>query len=343
MASGVISKSALRFGSNLGQYPVETSGTDELLLGAYDMINLLNENITGTPQNEREPNLLGEIGFTSRDLIGIDFGGDITIEGQYEGLNQLFTAAFGALSKTQVSTNEYSHVYTLSSAVSQVDGIPRRVTIGFDKKTSLWIARACMIDKMTLNYNIASGLNISATVIAYDLINDSSVNTSSSNWKIINTYNSEKIMGHQLGFTIDSADETIQSFTISINNHLEVPDKTIQSGLYIPEPVMKDYREVTGTISFPRYTTDDYLLDKYSSTTRALSFVFTGQLMDTINKSLTISLPKAKFQNSNIPISSPGGIKKTLEFECFKSVGSSDMITAELRNRYPYNDILGER
>ncbi len=346
MSKGVKSKAAIRIGSGLGEYPRPDLDVDseELALGEYDLIPMLSESLNEDIQNSGYQNITDGSSISEKDIIGIAVEGSLDIDGYYEGLNQILESAFGAVSKTELATDEYEHVFTLADNISQSDGEIRRFTLGIDKETSLWVFRACLVRRLRVNYSISGGLSLTADLVCYDVTRSSTTNTSSDNWKYHPTYKNQMIKSYDnVDFSIDGTPVTIDNLSVDIDHNLNIPPKTIQSGKYIPEPVRTDYKNVSGGVSFPRYTDDNYLDDIYSVGTSNLVLEITGSDMGTNNKSFKIELPYTNFIRPSASVRGSSIISKNIDFECYAGSDIESEVKVTLVNRYPFNDLENER
>ena len=132
---------------------------------------------------------------------------------------------------------------------------------------------------------------------------------------------------------LSSADNLpISDFTLTINNNLKVDDQTTVSGLYIAEPHRSGFREITGTITVPRYTSNTSLTDYQADTLLMASAVFEGSTLTGsgvgLKNTLKLWLHALKITNHNEPIAGPDAITQTFNFKCFyPSTTSKDFPT----------------
>lgn len=343
MTQGASTKSALRFGSNIEAYPDAINGnvaSGEMTLGQYDLVPLLSENISEGINLSGYENINEQEGLSGEEIVGINVKGDIVLQGYYEGLDQLLTAALGSKTTTTLTANEYKHEYSLSRFLSRSDGVVRRFTLGMDKNVSIWIFRACMVNSIRLSYSISDGLEINANVICYDVTRNSTTNTSSDSWGYNPNFKNKKIKGIDATFEIDNTQVKIDGLKLNINNQLEVGE-TIQSKQYISEPTCNGIRSISGTINFPRYENNDYINDLYSEDTNNLKLTLTGDSMGTNDRKLIIESPFTKMLQPKANINGADGMTKSFDFKSYKGSSLASPINLTTQNHYPYNDIGG--
>ena len=261
--------------------------------------------------------------------------------------------------------------YATETSGNNADHYLRFGTMVFDKGVSLWEYRQCMVNSLTFNYNVKEGLKLTADIIPHSLSISPSVNTASSTWDYSASpttpiHLQERIMGADLVFRLDdysdsslltSADNLpISEFSLTINNNLKTDEQTTVQGLYITEPIRDGFREVTGTITVPRYTSNTPLTDYQADTALMASIIFTGSSLTGSNVAATnvlrLFLRTLKITGHSESISGPGGIVQTYNFKCFVPTATtavdddttcpavnnaSSEIVIQTRNNNPFN------
>lgn len=338
--TGAKAKAALHLGSGISEYPTPDAGnigSEEQALGDYDLIPITSESITENIDLDGQPTINEQNGLSGEDILGINVSGNVSLEGHYEGLDQLLAAALGSKTLTNLTGDEYKHIYTPSRYLSQSDDTIRRFTLGIDKNVSIFVFRACMVNSIDFTYTISNGLDITADIVCCDVTRNSTKNTASDSWSYNPTYSNELILGQKADFEIDSTSVTINEFNLTIDNNLDTY-KTIQSGKYLAEPVREDgIVSVTGSFNFPKYENDNYFSDLYSEETMDLELTFTGSNMGTNDKKFIINIPYAKILNPKAPLNGAGKIPKNVEFKGYKGDSLNSAVQITTQNYYPYN------
>lgn len=104
---GALTKSAIRMESDQGManasYPTSVAEADdeEVVLGAYDMVPLLNESLTENVEASYDETLVGGAGVDDSDIISHLVNGGATFQGHYDGIDPVFAAALGFENQAQ--------------------------------------------------------------------------------------------------------------------------------------------------------------------------------------------------------------------------------------------------
>ena len=242
--------------------------------------------------------------------------------------------------------------YSTETSGNSTDKVMRYGTLCFEKTVDQWEWRGVMVNQLTWNYNIKEGLRLTADMLPFDFLEGSAVNTASTTW----TYSAqptapihlqERIMGADLTFRIDdwsssvaltSADNTaISEFTLNLNNNLKSDEQTTVTGLMIDEPYRNGFREITGTVTVPRYTANTFITHYQADNVLMASFAFVGSTLTGSNVSSTnastIWLRALKLTSVGAPIDGPGGITHTFGFKALiPTAASSGMPTVNNAN-----------
>lgn len=250
-------------------------------------------------------------------------------------ISRVFTHTFECATNLQIQTidNVFSNYSTETSGNSSDVMMPYG-TLCFEKTVDQWEWRGVMVNQLTFNYNVTKGLSVTADMLPFDLLLGSSVNTSSSTWAYsaqptAPIHLQERILGADLTFRIDdwsagtaltSADNTaISEFTLNVNNNLKTDQQTTVSGLLIDEPYRNGFREITGTITIPRYVANTFITHYQADNILMASFAFVGSTLTGANISSTnastIWVRALKITSIGAPIDGPGGITHTFGFK----------------------------
>ena len=131
------------------------------------------------------------------------------------GAGSDYQIARGFFSQYECATNMHvvthdslTPLYSTESSGNSSDVRLNFGTLCFDKTVGIWEYRGVMVNSLTFNYNIKSGLTLTADLIAYDLDLSSSVNTASTTWDYCEgpttpIHLQERIMGADLTFRLD--------------------------------------------------------------------------------------------------------------------------------------------
>jgi len=250
------------------------------------------------------------------------------------------------------------------------DKIIRRGTYAVIKRSSTapWVWRSCFVNSMGISASAGGGLTAEFDLMAFDVDRSSSTNTSGSesNWKFhpVETGLEERAMFSDIEFfrigaydattALTSSDEIgISEFSVTLNNALQGDTQDTVSGLYRAEPTRGGTREVSGSISIPRYDADT-LIDYLNNDTKLMAHLrVSGSTMDSNSKQLDIYINSLKLTNGSNPVSGAGALTQSFDFQAFvpnsnagypgataSGQDSGDQeLTIELINRFPFNPL----
>ena len=105
------------------------------------------------------------------------------------------------------------------------------------------------------------------------------------------------------------------SLNIKIENSLSDSDQDSQSGLKIIEPERNSLRNVSGSITIPRYKNNLFIEAVNGDTEFEMKLVFTGSSIGASNEKFEINIPSLKFEKASAPISGASIIKQNLTFK----------------------------
>jgi len=231
--------------------------------------------------------------------------------------------------------------YPTAGVGTSWDLMIRRMTVGIAKAVSLWVYRACMVNTLKISGNAKSGVQFEFGLIPFDRVTDSlsgsrQDGTTVEGWKTNLTYSNsglftpainERILFSDLTFRIDdystgtplSANDNlgISAFEINVNNNLDTAAHDSVSGEYRKVPLRNGKREVTGSITLPRYSSDTLIGKMASDTIQMAHFNFSGSTMTTIARAFQIWLPSLKITSHNEQVSGAGVVQSVLNFQCY--------------------------
>lgn len=285
---------------------------------------------------------------------------------------RVFTHTFEC--STNLHIENWDDVYTnysTETSGNSTDKVMRYGTLCFEKTVDQWEWRGVMINQLTFNYTVKTGLMLTADILPFDFLEGSSVNTSSSTWAYsaqptTPIHLQERIMGADLTFRIDdwsagtaltSADNTaISEFTLNLNNNLKSDEQNTVTGLMIAEPYRNGFREITGTVTIPRYAANTFITHYQADNVLMASFAFVGSTLTGANISSTnastIWLRALKLTSVGAPISGPEGITHTFGFKALIPTSASAGMPAvnnagtemviQTTNNNPFNSLRSQ-
>ena len=351
-ALGILAKAAFRkdrglYGAGPAiAYPQVPGGTD---LAATHMIPFSSESMTAAFEYLKDPRLIGYGAQLPADRISDKVAGGVEGPLAYQGWERLLMCAMGYenpdASPALLATNAYAHLGECAKdlqdeawgsgddrtpgAWSANDRKVRRGQIGFRKQVTDWVFGSSMVNKMTISGN-PSEVKIAFEMIGYDLYLGAA---NSTNWTLPVGKESLAIfpqlvvkVGTRAGGTAGLVTYGPSSFELSVNNNLKGDDQTTTSGTHILQPTRGGMQDISLKLEFPRYNTDLTALLGYAdnNTELAASLVFTGPLIGVTAQyhSWQLFMSSIFAKNPSAPISGPGPLTTSLEFEVFRPNGS---------------------
>ena len=251
----------------------------------------------------------------------------------------------------QLWTDVYSD-YPTAGIGAATDKLLRRFTLCIAKDVSLWAYRSVFINSMTISGSAKAGITIELDLLPFDRVTDSLSSSRQdgstvAGWKtnlkwtkvtysVTTGYGiavNERIMFSDLTFRIDdyststplaAADNLgISEFSLTVNNNLKGDDHDSVGGVYRAEPARNTTREITGTFTVPRYTSDARFTLRDAATMQMAHFNFVGSTMSTIARAFQIWLPSLKITNIATSMGGSGLINETVSFQCFTPAGQA--------------------
>lgn len=289
------------------------------------------------------------------------------------------------LSTSYVISQEYGHLYELAPQLHDQlwtdvyssypttgvgtanDQIIRRGTIGIEKgQTKPWIWRGCMVNSMTISCNAGESAKFSFELVPFDLDRDSATNTAHSGWDIDHDsglfQENELITFDHLDYfrigtfstavSLDSGDEYgINSFSITLNNNLKIDDQDADTGIYRVEPARGGMREITGTITLPRYDADTFIDWQAHKTTLMAQISLSGSTIRTIARQILIELCSLEITGKSVAVAGAGVLTQSFDFRCLIPDGQPSGLSAHnitsprseftiyTKNQFPWNTL----
>jgi hypothetical protein len=272
----------------------------------------------------------------------------------------------------QISQDDWDVVYTsfpTGGVYASGDQLVHRGTLGIEKnQTQPWIFRSVMLNSMSISAQTGAGLTCSFECLPFDLDRDSATNTASSTWDWDNSSDvfeeNERIVysdmdyiridSYSTGTALTSADNRcVSGFELSLNNNLQGDDQSSCAGLYRVEPARGGMREITGSLTVPRYAADTFINWRDAETMLMAKVSFSGSTLATNPRNLTLWLTSFKLMKVGMPVSSAGVITQTIDFKCFVPAGQpasfptlvatpKSELVIQTTNQNPFNPLIDQ-
>lgn len=334
--AGYKAKAAFQMGAPQSAYGTVAAA------GAGDLVPLVSEGIERTVDLVADNAVRGRAGISGRDVTKQGGAGTLTLDGVYRGLDALFACALGLCpgdSPELVAAGVYRHTFvpdedlaaqcwtagdglTAGTGIAAGDKKVRRGTLVLDKGVSLWEWASVMAQSMTLRVS-AQGVQVEVEAAPRALDLASAVNTDSSGWTVgedprplMLTDAVLWVDGYSAATALSSADAVgFSAFELRLANNLAVAQDS-QSGLYVAEPRRNGKRQVTGSITLPRYEADTFLGDHADQATLMAMLRFTGGEIGATGyeRTLWVWLPSFTLDNVSAQVSGPGLLPVELTF-----------------------------
>lgn len=114
----------------------------------------------------------------------------------------------------------------------------------------------------------------------------------------------------------------ISAFELTINNNLKIDDMDVNSGLFRVQPCRAGAREITGTITLPRYEADVFFDWQAADTILMGELYIAGSTIVSNPRYMKIFLCSIKLEGGSAPISGPGVAQQTFNFRALVPVGA---------------------
>jgi hypothetical protein len=210
-------------------------------------------------------------------------------------------------------------------------------TFAWDKghhASSVWQATSCYVNSFTLACNAGEAMTLSCDLIAYDLAINATTN-SVSGLAALPTDAGDLVLfsdfvfqiGDQAGALGTGDQESINSFTISVNNNLSDSEQTTPEGDHTDskktiQPVRNGFREVTLEIGLPRYSSDTFV-DFLNNQTKLQATLLATQ--PSSSEEFDIIFPNLKVESVSAPVGGSGVIAQTVTMRALVRNSASDV------------------
>ncbi len=276
---------------------------------------------------------------TTDKIVVVTPAWDVTPVGMTGEMSRDFTHTFEC--SNGLATEEWDDFYAswpTGGVYNAADKIVRRLTVGVEKnQTKPWVFRSAMVNSMSISAQAGSGLSFSFDLVPFDLDRDSGTNTASTTWDWDNSSelfeDNERILfsdidyfridAYSTGTALTSADNYgINGFELSINNNLQTDDQDAITGNYRVEPARGGMREITGTITLPRYEADTFVTWAESGTLLMAELSVSGSTIDSLARNMKIYICSLKLEQKSVPIDGASVIKQTFNFRALAPTGA---------------------
>ena len=201
----------------------------------------------------------------------------------------------------------------------------------------VWEQQGNKVSELEISGTSRGKLEMSASLVAKNLLitgESGIVNSPAAVSALASTDNPNPVSFDDLtirigehGAALGASDQDcISDFTLSINNNLSDPQHcTAKSGenpIFGIEPVRNGFREVTITLTFPRYDSDEFFLGLSNETLYQID-IKAVRASDELN----IYLPVAKVTSNIAQITGPELFPLVVEFRCLANGGTNTDMT----------------
>jgi hypothetical protein len=315
-----------------------------------DLVPLLSESLTDDYERIKNEQLYGGAG-ELEDAQGVQpITGDVEVEVHYDtkasssfwGTDLWFALAMGTVAWD--ATNSYNKL-TLSDTLDDLSGTPITATFSINKQVSTtpWQFNGVYFNGFTITGNAKENIKATFPVIAYD-VDRTTGGTSEAELNTLYTTVSaappKKVLFSDMVFRIgDDADALgdadqlgINSFTFTFNRNLTDPEfSSPDYGTHTAtrntiEPVVNGMREVTLSITLPRYKADSFFTWRDSDEKLQCDIKFTESSGDNI-KGFNIYMPTLKVVSVSAPVSGSGVVPVTVNFKVFLKHADNSYMT----------------
>lgn len=276
--------------------------------------------------------------------------GDMELEMKYEGLDVLLAMVLGtAIAPAQQGGDDaYLHEFR----VQDTDLAGLFGTLVIDKQLEVWEYPSVKVNSLTIAATSGNLTTVTANFIASSLNRNTSSGTNNETTIAAITIpaNRDFLLWEQLAVRLNLqaggalADADLiypNEFTITFNNNMVSDDVPTKFGREIDEPCPDNFLEVTGSINFTRYNTENQKLvtAHFDKVIQKLDAIWTGPLADgSANFSLAIKVPSLQIASTDLNIGGPGRVPANFEFTSSKALVAptgftETQVTMELVNQ----------
>ena len=195
-----------------------------------------------------------------------------------------------------------------------------------------------MVNSITFRFVAGEGTGISVELIPFNLDRASATNgaNSADNWAfdhgsavfeanervVFSDIDHFRIDSFSTGTPLSSADDYgISAFELTINNNLKGDDMDAVSGKFRVEPTRSAHREITGSITLPRYNADTFFVWEAADTLLMAHLQATGSTITANARKFEIFINSLKLEAGKASISGAGVVQQTFNFRALQPTG----------------------
>ena len=302
-----------------------------VLVAAGDGLEPVGESITQDAQLIDSEALTGSRMRGAGDRGNELHNGDMELEMKYEGLDVLLAMVLGtAIAPVQQGADDaYLHEFRVQD--TDLEGLFGTLVI--DKQIEVWEYPSVKVNSLTISATSGALTTVTANMVASNLGRNTSGGTNNETTVLSITLpaNRDFLLWEQLAVRINAqsaaglagADLVYPNeFTVTFNNNMVTDDVSTRFGREVEEPCPDNFLEVTGSINFARYNTENNkLVDAlFSKTVQKLDAVWTGPLADgATNFSFKVLMPSLQIASGDVNIGGPGRVPANFEFTSSKA------------------------
>lgn len=266
--------------------------------------------------------LISKAGRRDADILGIKCAGGLVLEANHQSCDIPLAVLFGGGGGTP--TGEGPFVHTLSLA----EDIERSISLHFEKAVNLHSIGGVKFNGGRL---VGDSSQVKWEFDAVAKYRDRST-THRAALTALSDLGKPDLLFQQcimrlgdLNDALDSNDAIdISNFTLSINHNLAIDQQTTTSQKYIMEPVRSGRREVTLTITLPRFTEDAQFAWLAAATLLQCDIIFTSGAYI-----FKLEMPTLLIKEDTAPIGDAGLIPQEISFQCYRNRGNSYITETE--------------
>jgi hypothetical protein len=231
--------------------------------------------------------------------------------------------------------------YATTGIQAATDDIIRFATLGILKfSTTPWIWRAVMVNSITFRFAAGEGMTVSVELIPFNLDRASATNgaASAADWDfdhssavfepneriVFSDIDHFRIDDFSTSVSLSSADDQgISAFEMTINNNLKGDDMDAVSGKFRVEPTRSAHREITGSITLPRYNADTFFEWEAADDKLMAHLQATGSTITANARKFEIFINSLKLEAGQASISGAGVTQQTFNFRALAPTGQA--------------------
>lgn len=333
-------------------YAVASVWGTPVALGALDGIEYMNEDIDTDPDLIEDDGISGSPERREGDLGNKIFGGGMTAQARYQGLEVLFAQALGIAGvPTQVPTvNAYTHALKIHSNLEGIFG-----TLCIKKNGKIFEYQTAKVTGFSIKHTQGKRAEVTFRFSIFDLaINTSSgTNTTTTFATVTLPTNRDFLLFNQLvvransqaGGALGASDKLyISEFSMDFDGNFATDDVTTQFGNRIDEPIRDGYVNIKGSIQFSKLNdaaTLDMVALNLTKGRAKMDVTWTGPAISTSTYLWALYFPNLQFRKGTPKVPGAGRIPLQLDFSAYRvttaptgfTAGYTGGVTMEIRSQ----------